>query len=459
MNLTLLLRNSLTRLPEPVGELLAKVPFACRPGIGPLYSRRSRDVVRYESWDTDERRRFIFSRVRAITEYAVEKVPFYRDLYARRGFVVDRLRSLDDIQRIPVITKAMLREWDLAARSAPRKHRYLANTGGSSGEPLPFYIEPSSMGHEWAHMHVVWSKLSYKPRDLKLVFAGRSSPKEAVSYDAVRHHYAVNVYMDFDRVAASLRSLLRRRQVRYLHGYPSAIYEFARYCQEHAPDITSALRQTLRGAFLSSEYPSPVYREYIESVFGIDSVSWYGHTERAVLAYEKEERFVYWPFQTYGYCEAVPDDSSETHRLVGTSYYNFTSPFIRYDTGDLVTPVRTAGGVLEQFRVDAGREGEYIIDRNMKRIPLTALVFGRHHRLFELARFVQIRQTEAGMAAILATLDDPSAISEDAWQRWFDVSGVAVDFTFEVREQPVRTPAGKVPLLVRSSSEPGAALP
>ncbi len=37
------------------------------------------------------------------------------------------------------------------------------------------------------------------------------------------------------------------------------------------------------------------------------------------------------------------------------------------------------------------------------------------------------------------------------WSEEFDVSNVAVDFTFEVLSNPVRSNSGKVPLLVPSS--------
>ena len=29
----------------------------------------------------------------------------------------------------------------------------MVNTGGSSGSPFSLFIQPNSMGHEWAHTH------------------------------------------------------------------------------------------------------------------------------------------------------------------------------------------------------------------------------------------------------------------------------------------------------------------
>src|SRR5690606_33596347 len=143
-----------------------------------------------------------------------------------------------------------------------------------------------------------------------------------------------------------------------------------------------------------SELPSPLLRETVEKLLGCSSVSWYGHTERAILAYEKEGSATYYPFFTYGFAEALDEG-----RLVCTSYYNRASPLIRYDTGDRVDPV-VNDGLLDKFKISNGREGDFIIDKLGNKIFLTGLIFGRHHELFESARHIQIYQPATGIAEV-----------------------------------------------------------
>src|SRR5690606_32191335 len=133
-------------------------------------------------------------------------------------------KNFNNTQEIPLISKSILQEWDLEERSANTKGRYVVNTGGSSGTPFGFYIQPDSMGHEWAHMHTIWGKLGYKPSDLKLVFGGRSDLKKVVEYDVVRNHFAIDIYADYKLVAHELKRLLKKYKIKYLHGYPSSIY-------------------------------------------------------------------------------------------------------------------------------------------------------------------------------------------------------------------------------------------
>jgi phenylacetate-CoA ligase len=160
----------------------------------------------------------------------------------------------------------------------------------------------------------------------------------------------------------------------------------------------------------------------------------------AVLAYDEECGNCYHPFVTYGLAE-VKDG-----RLLGTSYLNFDMPLIRYDTGDGVELLRaTSGGLCKAFAIREGREGDFIEDKDGRKIPLTALIFGRHHRAFDEADYIQIGQKERGKAVLYvcgarSTLKSPEVL--------FDLSNVKVDFTVQYLDAPIRTSAGKLKLRV-----------
>lgn len=393
-----------------------------------------------------EKQAFVFDRMKRVVRHAGEHVDFYKLHYARCGFSVEQLRDFDSIKRIPLVTKHDLQQFDLEKRSSPqRSGAYLVNTGGSSGSPLGFYITTDSIGHERAHMMEIWSKFGYKASDLIVTFGGRSRLRGAMQYDALRHAYFANIYADTAHVASEMWRMVRRRDIRFLHGYPSAIYEFALACDSKFHDLRDVLRRKLRGVFLGSEFPAPRWRLKIESVFGVPSVSWYGHTERCVLAYEKAENFVYSPFHTYGFAEAVDSDSGKV--LVGTSYYNLSSPLIRYSTEDEIEPVDQADGLLGSFKIVGGRSGEFILDRNGKKVPLTGLIFGRHHELFNYCSHIQVSQRQLGAASILYTPNGKALRNGDI-SELFDGSNVDIDFQFEEQREPIKTTSGKVRLLV-----------
>jgi phenylacetate-CoA ligase len=440
------LKSLLQDTPKPIGSLLAHIPYRFRPGIGRPYVQHIQTIDVFEKSGVQQKKAFIVSEFKKLLHEAMS-IPFYKELYASLGAPND-VSNFSDIAELPIIRKEMLRAVPLENRSYRMPGRYIANTGGSSGAPLDFYITPQLIPIEWAHMHTIWAKLGYKQAMLKLIFGGRNLGEKSLAYDGLRHSYTINVYKGFGDLLPALRKITKTEVFSYLHGYPSALAEFADNCAQQAPDVVEILRQTLKGAFLGSEFPAPIYRDRIESVFGISTVSWYGHTERAILAWEKNEKFIYHPFQTYWYCEVIPNDETGGWRLIGTSYGNFASPFIRYDTGDDVEPVEMHDGLLVSFRIRSGRLGEFVLDRHGAKIPLTALVFGRHHRLFDIAKFIQVRQVKDGRMTVVVTLKDklpPGFV----FAEWFDNSGLDMDIQLEIVEKPILSSAGKVTLKVQ----------
>ncbi len=424
-----------------------RMPFSLK--LGGVYGSTEREIRRFETWDDHQRREYIFESVKRIVDHACAHNPFYRWYYAQHGFSPDALRSFDDIARVPIVTKSDLRAWTLSERSSPSIGRFRSNTGGTSGQPLEFYLSRRLFARDWAHMHAAWRRLGYHQTDLKLTFRGRIFRGErALKYRAIHNEFTVSAYHPLDVIAEEVRQLIKRRSVRFLHGYPSTIYRFAAHCASEATAVRDILRTTLRGVLLGSEYPPPPYREHIERTFKVPCMSWYGHSEMAVFAYEESNAFVYSPMHTYGYAETV-QHADGRHHLIGTSYDNFASPFIRYDTGDLVEPV-SACGMLKAFRITAGRVGDFILDRNGHQVSLTALIFGRHHDAFGQASSIQVRQPVPGHATIVIVPIERVRRTLSEWASLFDFTGVDVNFDFEVALHPHRTSLGKTPLLIRT---------
>jgi len=434
-------------LPGPVARLVPYVPFSLR--FGKPYTRSRQLIDEFDAFDVEQRKAFILEQMQRCVTDAYNEIPFYKQFYDDAGFSPESLKSWDDLQRIPVITKADIRDVPLEQRSRPSGGRMKINTGGTSGQPLEFFIDGQAFAREWAHMHTIWERRNYKRTDLKLTLRGKNHGDLPMRYNPVHNELCVNATVERSRVAEAIREQIKKRPIKYVHGYPSAIYEFFEFLSAHDQELLEMLQQSVQGVFYGSEFPAPMYRDAVNRSLKSNDISWYGHSEMCILAGERDEPFVYEPFHTYGYCEAVPDESGR-NRLIGTSYWNSAAPLIRYDTGDLIEPHYEAG-LLQTFKVAEGRVGEFVTDANGTRIPLTALVFGRHHEVFSWAQFIQVYQPEPGKVDILVTVGEAAGdrTAADA-TRDFDTSSVALEFEFHIRAAPVKTPAGKVPLLVKS---------
>lgn len=436
MSVKKILKSWVERVPYPIGRIMARTPFSIR--LGAVYSSAKAECAAAECWDEAKREKYAVDHFRQIFDYARAKFPCYRDLYAKAGVQNLKIESFSDIQKVPTIDKQWTRRHFHEFRGA-----YRLNTGGSSGEPTAFWMDKDCWAREWAHMHTIWERLGYKYTDLKLAIRGKNLGKRPFAYNPVHNEYIINTYLDVKDYAANLKRLFEKRKVRWFHGYPSSIHQFILECEAaFGKDGTAVLFNDVKGLLLSSEYPHPNQVKKFDE-YGLKWISWYGHSEMAVLAYgtigqsnnPNNQTIIYHPFVTYGLTEV------EDGHLLGTSYHNFDMPLIRYDTGDLVEEVD--GG----FKIKEGRNGDFIEDKNGKNIPLTALIFGRHHKAFDVADYIQIAQTEPGKATLVVSGSKDVLGGKPVFDL-FDLTNVAIDFDMEIVDKPIRTAAGKLKLKV-----------
>lgn len=441
------IKNNFTRVPYSVGQYVSYLPYGYRPGISRIYKQRKHDISSLSVFDQEKYKSFVFPRMKHIAVNAYKNIPFYKELYTQNDVNPERFTSFEDLTSLPIVCKSDLQSVPLEFRSNLNIDKSIANTGGSSGQPLSFYIQSDSVAHEWAHMHTIWGKLGYKQSDLKIVFAGRADVRGIVDYDAVRHQLTVDIYKSPKQIADNLYKVFNKFKPKYIHGYPSAIFDFVIWLDISKHPLLELFKRYIKGMFLGSEFPSPLLRSKVEQLILCNSVSWYGHTERSVLAYEKHEKYTYSPFVTYGFSEAIKDTNTEQYNLVSTSYYNLASPFIRYNTNDLINPT-IKDGLLIDFQISSGRDGDYILDRYKNKIYLTALIFGRHHAIFDYVQHIQIKQVDIGKVVLYITTNDD--YTNKFLLDKMDLSNVALDFTIEIVSSPLKTAAGKVPLLIKS---------
>lgn len=433
------LKSIADRIPYSIGRNLGKIPMHTR--LGSEYSNF------YKIANTDTESGYdshnIAQEIETLLSHSAKNVAFYKKYYEELNFDYRSIKNLENFKRAPIVTKSIMQGYSLAERSAPHLALKKSNTGGTTGQPLAFYLDKNAYAREWAHMHVIWAKLGYRYTDEKITIRGKNIGPRYYKYNFNQNEFLINAYASLQDNLDVCRQLILNRNIKWIHGYPSSVFSFLYELEQTDSVLFEILIRKIKGVFLGSEYPAPKYRNYIEQHCGLITISWYGHSEMAVLAPEREPGSgVYFPFRSYGYAEAISEGN--THRLVATSTHNFATPFIRYDTGDLIDPT-FKDGALESFRIKEGRNSESVTDINSRSISLTGLIFGRHHKAFEYSEHIQVRQSAPGKIEIFIT----SKTKRSDWADLFDFSNAFFDITFSQIDTPIRTPSGKVQLLLR----------
>lgn len=428
----LLMKQLVETTPYGLGRLLAAVPFRFR--LGAQYEEFDKLLTQGRVDDA-----YIIEKISAIFDYAKCKFTFYQNLYRDAGVIDLEIRTLADIELIPVVTKSMIKahydEFD-----GPMKLK----TSGTSGAPLDFYVDKNAFAREWAHMHKIWAMRGYNYRDAKLTLRGKDLGGKTVVYNPVHNEFIVNKCRPVSEFLYEIVELVTKHNIKFVHGFPSAIYIFFKELEVYANDTQKAMLKTyLRTCLFGSEFPAPYMVDYLSKEWGLNHISWYGHSEMCVLAYDEFSNNVYTPYHTYGYSEVYEG------RLLGTSFHNFDMPLIRYDTGDLVTAKKNENGLLESFSIEEGRAGDFVVDRTGKTIPLTGLIFGifgRNNEIFGQIDCIQVRQKVRGCVELLVT--SSKAIDERRLLSTCDLSNVNMDFSIKVIPEPILTVAGKMLLKV-----------
>jgi phenylacetate-CoA ligase len=324
-------------------------------------------------------------RLRRLLLRAQRKVPYYRDLFARLDFDPSRdLRSLADLRRLPMTDKATMRSNSdrLKAEDAVGLSRF--NTGGSSGEPLIFYIGKERVSHDVAAKWRATRWWSVDIGDPEIVVWG--SPIELGAQDRVRalrdKLLRTRLLPAFEMSEAKLDGFvarIRAQRPRMLFGYPSALSHIARHAKARGQRMSDL---GIRVAFVTSERLYDEQRQQIEAIFGCPVANGYGGRDAGFIAHQcpkggmhiTAEDIIVETVDANG--QPVPE--GQAGEIVVTHLATGDYPFIRYRTGDvgvLGSEPCSCGRGLPLLKEIQGRSTDFLVAQDGTVMHGLALVY------------------------------------------------------------------------------------
>lgn len=281
-------------------------------------------------------------RLRSLLASIGERVSYYRDLFAGLGMRAEDVRGPEDLNRIPFLTKEIIRaERRRLVTLDPRSKGEASSTGGSTGEPLAFLVDRSSGPLRRANGLRVNRWLGVEVGDPQAVLWGvhlGRSLKERIAEGARNFAGNVDFLSSFDMSESAMRRYageLRRRRPRLVLGYPSALAHLAEFCRREDLPLPRP------GAVVASgERLFPEQRAIVEDAFASPVYDRYGCREFSGIAQQCGERGGLHIFADLLVVEIIhesgrPAKSGETGEVVVTDLFNYHMPFVRYRTGDL----------------------------------------------------------------------------------------------------------------------------
>ncbi len=278
------------------------------------------------------------ARVREIVRYAYENAPGFRRLMESAGLTPDDVQGVDDLERVPVLSKDKLVELQrqdppfggfLAVSLSQLKHIFLS--------PGPLY-EPHGPDEGWVEGAAeVFRAAGFGPGDVVVnTFAYHLVPA-GLHLDAALQAVGCTVVPAGVGNTDLQVMILRDLQVTGYVGTPSFLMTLLKKAEEKGLNVREdlALKHTL---FTAEPYP-PSLRRTFEEEYGLRTTQAYGTADLGLVAYE---------------CEAVSglhisdavvleivdpatgkrQPPGEAGEIVVTNFSR-TYPLIRFGTGDL----------------------------------------------------------------------------------------------------------------------------
>ena len=321
-------------------------------------------------WPAEKLEELRLERLRALLTKAGKHVPYYRDCFTRLGFDPQTIKSLSDLEQLPLLTKSVIRAEGDRMKSDIAQDLARFNTGGSSGEPLIFFIGTERVSHDVA---AKWRATRWWDVDIgdpEIVVWG--SPIELGTQDRVRairdklmRTELMPAFLMNETNLDQFVARIRQRRPKMLFGYPSAISHIAAHAQKRGIPLDNL---GIKVVFCTSERLYDHQREAISTAFACPIANGYGGRDAGFIAHEcpsgsmhiTAEDIIVEIIDEYGNIQpaGVAGEIVTTH--LATSGY----PFIRYRTGDIGTlgnePCACGRG-LPLLREIQGRSTDFVI--------------------------------------------------------------------------------------------------
>lgn len=323
-------------------------------------------------------------RLKSFLNDVEQNVPYYRQLFKQLNFVPANIQSLAELDCLPLTDKTNMRVHTelLKADNSVGLTRF--NTGGSSGEPLVFYIGKKRVSHDVAAKWRATRWWSVDIGDPEIVVWG--SPIELGKQDKIklirdkilRTHLLPAFEMSEQKLDEFIQQIKAIRP-KMLFGYPSALAHVAEYAKKSGNQLNDI---GIKVAFVTSERLYEHQRETIEDVFNCPVANGYGGRDAGFIAHQcpaggmhiTAEDIIVEIVDKKGQVLPIGQEGEIVVTHLATSDF----PFIRYRTGDIAKLSDEAcacGRSLPLLRDILGRTTDFVVAKDGTVLHGLALIY------------------------------------------------------------------------------------
>lgn len=456
------------RIPIPLQNALISAYGwqVLRRRSGPDLEAAKRLLKETERYDKTRLREWQDEKLRGLIVYAYETVPYYRELMDSLHLKPSDVETVDDLAKLPVLTREDIREQGERLLSTAVKSKSLRRvaTSGTTGAPITIFWDRGVEIFNNACMYRFHRLAGIDPREPFATLMGRPTVPLSQTkppfwrYNAARRQLLLStLHLRPDNISSYAREL-RRRRIAVLEAYPSSAYILAKLLKDAGEELR------FRIVTLTGEPLLPPTRSFIEEQFQCETFDAYGAAERTLFAAECERHEGLHIFEEYGITEILDGDghrlpNGDSGRIVATSLHNRATPLIRYACGDIGTISQTpcsCGRSHPLFEDLTTREEDILVLPNGRLLPPLFLLSG--YGCITGIRKAQVLQSKPSAIHIKLETDHPLIAAEVAVLMDYLTKrlGSAVKITLERVDEIPLSPLGKFRRVISTVPLPGS---
>ncbi len=340
------LLKSYTKIPLWVANMLAPMYYLIPESkrYGSVYVREMKELKRIACLSPDEVQKEKDSALEKLVAYSYEHVPYYKELFDSIGLSPTEIKEEKDLHKIPFLTKEILIEnrEKLLSDEFDKSELVYLTTSGSTGTPTGFYVQKESPMRERVYTVHMFKDMGFKPDSSRLVMRGKEfwtqkSKGKNWQWDGFKKELSINIFDMTDENMEEYCKAIEKYKPDFAFGYMSAMYTFCKFLSLR----DKKLKHQFKGYLAISETVTEEQRRFVESVINARVFSFYGMSERVIIAGECKDSTEYHIEPLYGIAEIIDENGNVITQpgvngeLVGTSLLNYAMPLIRYKMGDI----------------------------------------------------------------------------------------------------------------------------
>lgn len=347
--------------------------------------------------------------------------------------------ELKTLQDFPVINKNIIREdFDAFFSSKFEKKKCkIASTSGSTGSPFSLYQNPEKVYKVQADNIYFSQKSGYEVGDF-LAFI-RIWPKRIDS--KLRFNFLLKNFMPWNILNLSdngieqlISKLNKRNEAISFLTYPTALEKICKYIDRLG---YNPIQFKTKSIITMSEALNDYTRNQTKHYFGVTPLSRYSNNETGIMAQQVSPNDQRFRINDSSYVMEIleldsdfPVPYGQPGRIVLTDLYNFATPLLRYDTGDIGIMEEENG--IKYFTNISGRKVDQLYDTKGNLIPSHLSLRLMDYGKFRQFQLVQKTKTEYHINLNTDTKVNEAKIITDYKAHFGDDAVIMINYVSEI---------------------------